>query len=76
MLKLDEAYKAGCAGLIIYSDPADCALDGTERSNVYPATWWMPPEGVQRGNVVTRKGDQLTPGYPATGQWSYRLNIK
>ena len=64
MLQLNHAHKAGAVGLILYSDPADytSATDG----RVYPESEWLPPTGVQRGNVVTRKGDQLTPGYPAT----------
>ncbi|GFO49279.1 N-acetylated-alpha-linked acidic dipeptidase 2-like [Plakobranchus ocellatus] len=34
-------------------------------TRVYPETWWLPPDGVQRGNIFSGDGDPLTPGYPA-----------
>ena len=52
----------------MYSDPADYTglNDGDDR--VYPDTWWLPPDGVQRGSVFTGAGDPLTPGYPSNGE--------
>ncbi|KAI8490332.1 hypothetical protein Bbelb_320700 [Branchiostoma belcheri] len=56
----------GCAGLILYSDPEQCAVAGWA---VWPDGWMMPSTGVQRGNVKDAKwkGDSLTPFYPANG---------
>ena len=63
-----NAEDFGAAGLILYSDPADSAPKGV--SSVYPESWWLPPTGVERGNVKLLKGDLLTPGYPAIGEYS------
>ncbi|XP_014663575.1 PREDICTED: N-acetylated-alpha-linked acidic dipeptidase 2-like [Priapulus caudatus] len=68
--KVLNAEKVGAAGIILFTDPADVALDGW--NSVYPDTWWMPPNGVQRGTVRKSSGDPLTPGYPATDD-SYRI---
>lgn len=62
--KANQAFYHGAIGLILYSDPADYAIDDVDR--VYPDTWFLPGTGIQRGNVITRKGDPLTQGYPAT----------
>ncbi|CAH1799701.1 unnamed protein product [Owenia fusiformis] len=59
---LAENY--GCAGLIIYSDPADYAKNGED--NVYPNSEWLPGTGVQRGSCSKCNcGDPTTPGYPS-----------
>ena len=62
----NQAHLHGAKGIIIYSDPADYAVDG-ESSQVYPRDWWLPPSGTQRGTILLGSGDPLTPGYPATG---------
>lgn len=62
--KENEAWLRGAKGLIIYSDPADYAIEGS--SEVYPNTWYLPESGVQRGSVFRPSGDPLTPAYPAT----------
>lgn len=72
--KVYNAQKAGAAGIILFTDPADTAIDGWNR--VYPETWWMPPSGVQRGSVIhTMVGDPLTPGYPSTED-AYRIPVE
>ena len=48
--KAQNAADAGCAGLIIFSDPADVAGEGQEPENVYPNTMFLPDTGIQRGN--------------------------
>uniref|UniRef100_A0A1I7ZYF3 Peptidase_M28 domain-containing protein n=1 Tax=Steinernema glaseri TaxID=37863 RepID=A0A1I7ZYF3_9BILA len=63
--KVRKAQKLGAIGVILYSDPADCASEGTEEGDVYPSKKWMPSEGVQRGSVRALKGDPLTPRQPA-----------
>lgn len=68
--KVVNAQSAGAAGMILYSDPANYAVDGWDK--VYPNSWWLPPSGVQRGTVRTTHGDPLTPGYPATDD-AYRI---
>ncbi|KAJ3087241.1 hypothetical protein HK102_011524 [Quaeritorhiza haematococci] len=64
-VKVRAADLAGCAGIIIYSDPAD---DGYTRGKVYPEGPYRPPSAVQRGSVQyahTYNGDPLTPFEPA-----------
>lgn len=60
-----SAQAEGAIGIILYSDPADYAVDGDV--SVYPDSWWLPDTGAQRGNtfVSDAKGDPVTPGYPA-----------
>lgn len=73
--KASFAEKFGCAGLILYSDPADYATPaaGTD-GKVYPDSWWLPGTGVQRGSLKLGLGDPLTPLYPAT-EHAHRLNV-
>ncbi|XP_072030609.1 glutamate carboxypeptidase 2-like [Amphiura filiformis] len=68
-----HAQAAGAKGLILYSDPADYAVDGD--ISLYPDGWWLPETGAQRGNiwVSDAKGDPLTPGFPANA-YAYRKN--
>ena len=47
--------------MIIFSDPADVAVDGTDPENVYPNTIFLPGTGVQRGSVYIGDGDPLSP---------------
>ncbi|XP_070577802.1 N-acetylated-alpha-linked acidic dipeptidase 2-like [Ptychodera flava] len=61
--KSNHAEMFGAAGLILYSDPADYAVDSV--TDVYPDTWWLPGSGVQRGTLFLDIGDPLTPGYPS-----------
>ncbi|XP_078671117.1 putative N-acetylated-alpha-linked acidic dipeptidase [Branchiostoma floridae x Branchiostoma belcheri] len=70
--KAKLASQFGCAGLILYSDPEQCAVAGWA---VWPDGWMMPSTGVQRGNVKDAKwkGDSLTPFYPAN-EYAYRLD--
>ncbi len=66
--KVKQAQNFGAIGLILYSDPADYAVDGI--SSVYPDSWWLPGYGVQRGSLFITGvgGDPLTPGYPSLGK--------
>ena len=64
-LKVREAQKAGAAGVILYSDPAD---DGYMKGDVYPDGPMRPPSAIQRGSVQylsLQPGDPSTPGYPS-----------
>jgi len=64
-VKVRVAESRGCAGVIIYSDPAD---DGYVRGDVYPKGPWRPETAVQRGSiqyVFLCPGDPLTPGWPS-----------
>ncbi|XP_065320720.1 putative N-acetylated-alpha-linked acidic dipeptidase, partial [Gordionus sp. m RMFG-2023] len=62
-VKNAEAFKF--AGLILYPDPINFALEGIEVNVVYPNTWWMPESDVQRGSVSDFSGDPMTRGYPS-----------
>ena len=58
----------GCIGVILFSDPQQ--YSGGDPTDTYPANWWLPPTGVQRGTIkFSRKfrGDPLTPSYPSIG---------
>ncbi|GFO49278.1 N-acetylated-alpha-linked acidic dipeptidase 2 [Plakobranchus ocellatus] len=71
--KVDIAHANGALGVIMYADPAEYTGMGSGDTRVYPDTWWLPPDGVQRGTIFTGDGDPLTPGYPANNL-AYRPN--
>ena len=61
-IKVYDAQKAGAAGVLIYSDPAD---DGYFRGDMYPKGPWRPASAVQRGAtqfLPIYPGDATTPG--------------
>ncbi|ORX99681.1 hypothetical protein BCR34DRAFT_495204 [Clohesyomyces aquaticus] len=65
-MKVKAAQDAGCAGVLIYSDPAD---DGFKKGDTWPTGRWRPEDAVQRGSVALTSwivGDVLTPGRPST----------
>uniref|UniRef100_A0A8C5QH91 glutamate carboxypeptidase II n=1 Tax=Leptobrachium leishanense TaxID=445787 RepID=A0A8C5QH91_9ANUR len=62
--KVKNGQTFGCAGMILYSDPADYVAGDLDR--VFPDDWWLPGTGAQRGTVLNTDGDPLTPFYPAT----------
>lgn len=69
-LKIKAAHEVGCAGVLIYSDPAD---DGAGKGEVWPDGPWRPADSVQRGGVGLTSliiGDPLTPG------WASKKNSK
>ncbi|XP_069494506.1 N-acetylated-alpha-linked acidic dipeptidase 2-like [Ambystoma mexicanum] len=61
--KVKNAQDWGCAGVILYSDPADYVAGAGAR--VYPDDWWLPGTAVQRGTTLRSSGDPLTPFYPS-----------
>ncbi|XP_075049255.1 putative N-acetylated-alpha-linked acidic dipeptidase [Mixophyes fleayi] len=61
-VKLGEMF--GCAGMILYSDPADYVSGDLDR--VFPVDWGLPGTGAQRGTLLQTIGDPLTPFYPST----------
>lgn len=64
-VKAYVAQERGCAGLIIYSDPAD---DGYVQGDPMPKGPWRPMGGIQRGSILyifKYPGDPLTPGVAA-----------
>ncbi|XP_022094263.1 putative N-acetylated-alpha-linked acidic dipeptidase [Acanthaster planci] len=67
--KAANAEKAGCIGLILYSDPGDYAVEGAA---VYPDGIYLPGTGTQRGSLLLGSGDPRTPGYPAV-ESAYRV---
>ena len=75
--KVKFATQYNCSALIIYSDPFDFAnvsihsWNPSSKLDVYPKTWWLPPSGFQRGDILVRNGDPLTPDYPALN-FTYR----
>ena len=71
--KVKNCEDAGAIGVILFSDPGDVALQGTEPENVYPNTIFLPGSGIQRGGTSLTKGDPLSPGWPSVKN-AYRLN--
>ncbi|CAL1543996.1 unnamed protein product [Lymnaea stagnalis] len=63
--KVAIAASYGATGVIMYTDPDDYTGFKSGDRRVYPETWWMPPNGAQRGTILLGEGDPLTPGYPA-----------
>ncbi len=61
--KIRAAEQAGCAGVLVFSDPAD---DGAAMGKTWPDGRWRPAGSVQRGSVSYGSltvGDPLTPGW-------------
>ncbi len=44
---VQNAADAGCGALILFSDPANVAAEGTDAEDVYPSTLWLPGTGIQ-----------------------------
>jgi N-acetylated-alpha-linked acidic dipeptidase len=63
--KAKFAERAGAAGLIIYTDPAE---SGYMRGLMYPEGGWATAHQIQRGSLQTMPywGDPLTPNVEAT----------
>lgn len=60
-----NAQQVKAAGLILYPDP-DKYNPPILKSDVYPNTWWLPPNIARTDSVLWNgAGDPLTPGYPA-----------
>ncbi|XP_041470140.1 N-acetylated-alpha-linked acidic dipeptidase 2-like [Lytechinus variegatus] len=70
--KAKFAAQFGAAGLILYSDPKDYAVEGAE---TYPDGLYLPGTGTQRGSCLDGNGDPLTQSYPAIDS-AYRLAIE
>jgi N-acetylated-alpha-linked acidic dipeptidase len=65
-IKVYDAQRAGAAGVLIYSDPAD---DGYFRGDIYPKGPYRPATAVQRGAtqfLPIYPGDATTPGIAST----------
>ncbi|MCP3915474.1 MAG: M28 family peptidase [bacterium] len=69
-VKVDLATEYGCAGVLLFSDPAG---DGAERGATWPQGPWKPAWDAQRGSISPMgrtPGDPSTPGFasPAPGR--------
>ena len=56
-----RTHRSFFVGLVLFSDPADVAVNGTNPENVYPNTIFLPGTGVQRGSTFIGDGDPLSP---------------
>lgn len=72
-----NAAQNGAIGALLYSDPADYALEGYGPNDTYPNTPWLPGTGAQRGSLSKwpGNGDVLTPGFPSIKGMYRRPNI-
>ena len=61
-------------GAILFSDPADVAVNGVKPEDVYPNTIFLPGTGVQRGSTFIGDGDPLSHGWPSVPN-SYRYMV-
>ncbi|MCB9913563.1 MAG: M28 family peptidase [Planctomycetes bacterium] len=64
-VKARLAQEYGCAGLLLFSDPAD---DGAAKGAVWPDGPWKPDWAAQRGSIsplAKAPGDPSTPGWPS-----------
>ena len=73
--KVKHCQDAGAIGVILFSDPGDVAVQGTEKENVYPNTIFLPGSGVQRGSTFIGDGDPLSPDWASVPN-AYRLDPK
>ena len=77
-LQIANAAANGAVAALLYSDPADYALEGYGPENTYPNTPWLPATGAQRGSVYKGSGgsgDPQTPGLPSLdGMYRRPLN--
>lgn len=69
-IKAQLAQEYGCAGLLLFTDPAEA---GAERGPVWPDGPWMPGHEAQRGSIAPMAqypGDPSSPGFasPAPDQ--------
>ena len=71
--RLKNCEAAGAVGVIMFTDPAQVAPEGTEPSSVYPNTFFLPPSGVQRGTTFIG-GDPLSPTWTSVAG-AYRLSV-
>jgi len=63
----------GAIGVIMFSDPADVAVQGTDPEDVYPYTFFLPESGIQRGSTFIGSGDPLSPGWTSL-KGAYRMS--
>ena len=70
--KVQNCENAGGIGIIMFSDPGDVAIEGTEPEYVYPNTIFLPGSGIQRGSTFIGSGDPLSPEWPSVAN-AYRL---
>ena len=70
--KVKNCEDAGAIGIIMFSDPGDVAVQGTEPDKVYPNTIFLPGSGIQRGSTFIGDGDPLSPEWPSVEN-AYRL---
>lgn len=62
-IKVDLAAEYGCAGALLFNDPAE---DGGARGATWPAGPWKPDTSAQRGSISPMgraPGDPSTPGF-------------
>lgn len=56
--KLKHCQDAGAIGMILFSDPADVAIQGTKPENVYPNTIFLPGTTLHYYNIIIHKDNK------------------
>ncbi len=74
--KIKSAEDRGAIGVLLYSDPEDCAMLGTDPLDVYPNDIFLPGTGMQRGTTkVMISGDILSSGWASIDN-AYRDDVE
>ena len=69
---MHNCQSRGAVGVILFSDPNDVAVRGTDPEDVYPNSIFLPGSGIQRGSTYIGEGDPLSQLYPSVEN-AYRM---
>ncbi|CAK9301352.1 unnamed protein product [Gordionus sp. m RMFG-2023] len=71
--KVKNAEVFELAGLILYSDPINYALEGIDSNVVYPNTWWLPKSASMYRDVPPKNSLPSIPVYPISYSDAWHL---
>ena len=69
--KVKLAAENGAKAVLLYEDPIRGAPAGQQ---VYPFGEFLPSDGMQRGSLFTGNGDPLSPLYPSTSKFCFKVD--
>ena len=65
--KVEHAEECGASGVLLYSDPSEVQDSGSDLTEPYPQSRYLPSWATRRGSLW-RYGDPLTPSMPSLGE--------